>query len=181
VTLRELLLHSYTWLVGCRLYLLAGAFVVPAVGTLAARIGKGGKTDTDGRFIANLVVGIGLVAVLLELFALFLAHSLFQHGFADADLVLLISPIICVAGCLLGIRWVFPLSELASVRSFIDVGAFVGACLGVLWLFSKFRGWGIVFFGSLPEMIAIGVLGVALLGRLLRRARGGRSANGTGA
>ena len=75
-----------------------------------------------------------------------------------------------LAGCLLGIRMVFPLNELASVQTFTDMGLFVAACLFVLWLFSTFRGWGIVFLGDLGQLVIIGGLGYLVLRRLYRRA-----------
>jgi hypothetical protein len=171
MTLNEAFLGAYGAALANRDWILLGAVLVPVVGTLLARAGKAGRTDADGRFIASVVVGIGLLAMLVEVIAVFAAHSLMRASLMDADVRLVLAPLLCLSGCLVGIRWVFPLSELASVRTFIDVGAFVGACLGVLWLFSKFRGWGIVFMGSIAEMIAIGGLGLLLLKRLYKRAK----------
>ena len=102
-------------------------------------------------------------------------------SFAEAELLdveglaLLAAPIVCLAGCLAGIKLVFPLNELASVRSLTDIGIFLGASLAVVWLFSQFRGWGIIFFGGLEQMVIIGALGFYLLRRLYKRALGGRS------
>jgi len=156
-----------------RIGVLLGSAALPVVGTIAARIGKGGRTDADGRFIASLVMSIALSAFVLEVMALFVARSAMQASILEADAILLVAPVVCLLGSAVGIRWVFPLLELAAVRSFIDVGAFVLACAGVVWLFSKFRGWGLLFFGSIAEMIAIGALGIALLKRLYGRAFGG--------
>ena len=47
---------------------------------------------------------------------------------------------------------------------------FVAACGVVLWLFSQFRGWGIVFWGELGQLALILVFGYVLLRRLYRRA-----------
>ena len=64
----------------------------------------------------------------------------------------------------------FPLNQLASVKTFTDIGLFVAACLAVVWIFSQFRGWGIVFFGGLGQLLLIAVFGYVLLRRLYRRA-----------
>ena len=180
MTLGELLVRAYAWARASREWILLAAALVPVVGTVLARLGKAGKTDAEGRLIASVVVGVGLSAVVLEVLALLVARSLLHRRLLEADVLLLAAPLVCLAGCLIGIRWVFPLSELASVRTFLDVGAFVLACLAVLWLFSKFRGWGILFFGSIAELLAIVVFGYALLRRLYRRASGagGRPAPG---
>ena len=176
MTLREVLAGAYAAAVEQRLLILAVSAALPVAGTVLARIGKAGRTDKDGRFIASTVMAVALAAFVVEIVALFLARSAMNASVLEADVVLVMSPLLCLAGCLTGIRWVFPLTELASVRTFLDVGAFVLACAGVVWLFSKFRGWGLVFFGSITEMIAIGGLGIVLLRRLWERASGGRGA-----
>ncbi len=180
MTLGELLARAYAWALTHREWILLAAVLLPVVGTVLARIGKAGKTDAEGRYIASVVVGVGLSAVIVEMLALVVARSALHRSLLEADVLLLVAPLVCLAGCLIGIRWVFPLSELASVRTFLDAGAFVLACLAVLWLFSKFRGWGFLFFGSIAELVAIVVFGYALLRRLYRRAfgTGGRPAPG---
>jgi hypothetical protein len=173
MSLRELLAALYAAAVEQRMGVLVAALAVPVVGTVAARIGKAGRTDADGRLAASLVVGFGLLAVLVEVGALALASSLGASPW-DADAVLLAAPLLCLAGCLVGIRLVFPLSELASVRTAADLGLFVAAVAGVLWLVSKFRGWGVVFLGDIGQLVAIGLLAWALLSRLHARAFGPR-------
>ena len=106
---------------------------------------------------------------------LVIAYAAFDGSVLQARLALLAAPIVCLAGCLAGIKLVFPLNELASVRSLTDIGIFLGASLAVVWLFSQFRGWGIIFFGGLEQMVIIGALGFYLLRRLYKRALGGRS------
>lgn len=174
MSVTELLVASYTWLEFYSAEIFYAAVIIPVAGTLMAWIGKGGRTDKDGRAVASMLVGFGLVIFLLEILALIIAHVLMEHDILDANILLLISPVVCLAGCLLGVRMVFPLSELASVRTFSDIGVFVAACLFVLWLFSKFRGWGIIFFGGLEQLLIIGVLGFFLLRTLYKRAFGGR-------
>ena len=149
-----------------------GALLIPVIGTLLAWIGKGGRTDRDGRLIASSVVLFGLGAFLLEVLAVAVGRLAFERSILEVNVILVIAPVACLAGCVLGIRLVFPLNQLASVRSMTDVGLFVAACLVVLWLFSKFRGWGIVFWGDLGQLLIIGVLGFFLLKRLYRRATG---------
>lgn len=173
MTLNELLVWSYAWALAHHQWIFLVAVLVPVAGTLLARLGKAGKTEAEGRFIASVVVGVGLVAIVLEVMALFVAHTLLRRSFLDADVLLLAAPVVCLTGCLLGIRWVFPLNELASVRTFLDVGAFLAACVAVIWLFTKFRGWGFIFFGGIAQFVAIVALGAALLQRLYRRAFGG--------
>lgn len=153
-------------------FLVAGA-LFPLIGAVLARIGKGGKTDEDGKWIASAVVGVGATAVAVEASALALAHGAFGSTPLDANAMLLLAPMVCLAGALAGIRLVFPLNELASVRSIKDIGAFVAACAGVAYLGSKFRGWGIVFFGGLGQLIALLMLGYVLLRRLFKSAFGG--------
>ena len=179
MTMREVLLQAYHWAVSERLVVLVTAVVLPALGTLVARIGKGGKTDADGRFIASAVVGIAMLAVVIEAGALLIASTLFGRTVLDADALLVLSPVLCLGGCLVGIRWVFPLNELASVRTAVDVGLFVLACAALLWLLSMFRGWGIVFFGGVSQLVAVGLLAAVLLRRLYRRALGRRETAGT--
>lgn len=173
VSLSELFASLYGWLSANQIGLAVAAIAIPVAGTAAARIGKAGKTDADGKFLASVVVGVALLAFLIEVLAIYVAHRVLHKNLLDAPVLVLVAPIVCAAGALLGIRWVFPLNELASVRTFVDLGAFFGACVVALWLFSKFRGWGIVFWGSVPEMIAIGAFGIAVLRRLYRRAFGG--------
>jgi len=170
MTLRALLENFYTAAVADRLWVLLAAVLIPVIGTLAARFAKGGTSQSDGRRIASIVVGIGIVAVLIEVMAAVLAR-LMGHSVFDADVLLLLAPVVCLAGCLAGIRWAFPLSELASVRTFLDVSVFLAACIAVLWLASRFY-WGVLFFGGLLQFAAIATFGYLLLRRLYRRALG---------
>lgn len=170
MTLNELLQGLYAWAVTQRFWILFVAVVLPAAGTLVARIGKAGKTDADGRVVASVVVGIGLAAVFVEILGIFVGHSLMGVSVLNADVALLAAPLLCLVLALAGIRWVFPLNELASVRTFYDVAAFVGACVAIIWLLSKFRGWGFIFFGSLAQFATIAVFAWVLLRRLYRRA-----------
>ncbi len=170
MSLGELLASVYGWAQAHSVQILLAAFVVPVLGTIAAWIGRGGRTDRDGRAIASALVGIGLGVFALALVAALLAHLFFGRSMLEAHVALLAAPVVCLGLCLAGVRLVFPLDELASVRTLRDVGLFVLACAIVLWLFSKFRGWGIVFWGDLGQLALILVFGFVLLRRLYRRA-----------
>ena len=175
MTLDEFFYLVYAWSEVHDLQVFAAAIALPVVGTIAALIGRGGKTDTDGRLIASVVMAIALAAVLLEVLALGIAIGLKNQTVLAADLLLLVAPILCLIGCVIGIRRVFPLNELGSVKSAVDVSAFVLACLAMMWIFSKFRGWSLVFFGSFGQLIVVGLFAALLLWRLYKRAFGGIS------
>ena len=170
MTLRDLLASSYTWANANAVWVFLVAVAIPVIGTLLAWVGRGGKTDKDGRLIASVVMGVALSAVVFEIAAITLSVGVMHLSALDAHILLLLAPVLCLVGSTFGIRLIFPLNQLGSVRTALDVGLFVAACLVVLWLFSKFRGWGIVFFGSLTQLAAIGILAALLLRRLYRRA-----------
>jgi hypothetical protein len=183
MTLNDLLLASYTWADRQATLIFAASLLLPVAGTLLAWIGKGGRTDRDGRFVASALVGFSFALVLFEAAAVFAARSALGASLLDANALLLAAPVICLAGSLLGIRAVFPLSELGSVRAMSDAAAFLAACAGALWLLSKFRGWGVLFLGSFVQLIVVGAVGLFFLWRLYRRAFGhsGRASTSTSA
>jgi hypothetical protein len=170
MTLRELLASAYTWANANSLWVFLAAVAIPLFGTFLAWIGRGGKTDKDGKLIASVVMGVAIAAVALEVLVITLGVGVMHQSALDAKLLLLAAPVVCLVGSVFGIRLIFPLNELGSVRTAVDVGLFVAACLVVLWVFSKFRGWGVVFFGSLTQMVFVGIMLALLLRRLYRRA-----------
>ena len=170
MSLADLLVSVYRWADARALEILLAGALIPVAGTLAAWIGRGGRTDRDGRFIASALIGFGLAVFLVEVIAIVVAHLAFDRSALDAGIVLLLAPVVCLVLCLAGVRLVFPLDELASVRTLRDIGLFVAACVAALWLFSKFRGWGIVFWGDLGQLAIIGAFGFILMRRLYRRA-----------
>ena len=175
MSLGELLLAIYAWCDERAFEILIAAIAIPLLGTGLAWVGKLGRTDRDGRFIASVVVVAGVMVFLVAVIGLAIAYAAFDGSVLKANLALLGAPIVCLAGCLLGIKLVFPLSQLASVRSLGDIGVFLAASLGVIWLFTQFRGWGIIFFGGLEQLVIIGALGFYVLRRLYKRALGGGS------
>jgi hypothetical protein len=171
MTLAELLRDAYAWADTNAMWVLLGGVTVPVAGTIAARIGKAGKTDADGKLIASLVMGLALMAVVLEVACLFIARSALGADLLQANPLLLVAPVVCLAGAVVGLRLVFPLTELGSVRTAIDLGAFLLACAGVVWLASKFR-WGVLFIGSIGQLVVILALAALVLRRMYRRAFG---------
>ena len=173
MTLDEFFFLVYAWSEVHAVEVFAAAIALPVVGTIAAWIGRGGQTDTDGRMIASVVIGVALAAVMLEVLALGIALGVKNQSVLEANVLLLVAPLLCLVGCVIGIRRVFPLNELGSVKSAVDVSAFVLGCLSVIWVFSKFRGWSLIFFGSFGQLIVIALFAAFLLWRLYKRAFGG--------
>jgi len=173
MTVDEFFFLVYAWCEVHAVEVFAAAIALPILGTVAAMIGRGGKTDADGRLIASAVMAIALGAVVLEVLGVGIALGLKNLTLLDANLLLLLAPLVCLVGCVAGIRRVFPLNELGSVKSAFDVSAFVIACLAMMWIFSKFRGWSLIFFGSFGQLIVVGLFAAVLLWRLYKRAFGG--------
>lgn len=170
MSLRELFSGIYQWADAYAISVLAASLAWAAGGSLLAWIGKGGRTDSDGRAIASVIIGVAVLFVVVAVAALGIAHVGFRKGPFDANVLLLAAPLICLAGSVAGIHLVFPLSELATVRTLRDVGLFAIACAGGLWLLSTFRGWGVLFLGGLGDLLIVGGLAVVLLRALWRRA-----------
>ena len=177
MTFRELLTSAYQWADAHALALLLASLAWGLGGTLLARVAKGGRTDQDGRVIASVVIGGAALLLMLALLAAGVAHLAFRQGLMDANALLLLAPLGCVLVSVLGMHQVFPLSELASVRTLRDLAVFALACIALLWLLSTFRGWGVAFLGGLGSLALIGLLAGLLLRVLYRRAFGhcGRS------
>ena len=174
MTLRELLTNAYLWADAHALALLLASLAWGLGGTLLARVAKGGRSDQDGRLIASVVIGGAVLLLVAALLAASVAYVAFKQGLMDANALLLLAPLVCVLVSVLGIHRVFPLSELASVRTLGDLAVFALACMALLWLLSKFRGWGVAFLGGLGSLALIGLLAVLLLRVLYRRAFGQR-------
>lgn len=172
MTLNELFDASYLWAEQNGQLILLLSVAIPAAGTLLAYIGKGGKTDADGRFIASTVMTFAMLAVVLEATALFVSINLRGQSLLDANAALLAAPIICLAGSMFGLRLVFPLSELGVVRALLELAWFLASCLLVFWFMSKFEGWRIHIFGSLFTLIILGAVAIFFLRRQYRRAFG---------
>ncbi len=174
MTLMDLLQSAYDGLhthSGMVALLLAA---LPVVGTGLARLGKGGKTDADGKLIASLVIGAAVLLLLLDLTGLWVASKVLRKDIVTvalrADAVLLLGPPLCLVASILGMRLVFPLGQLATIRTLRDVGLLLAAGGAALWLLGQFKGWGIWFLGGISELVVLGVLGAGLVAYLVRRA-----------
>lgn len=170
----ELLHAAYDWLHG-QAALMALAFAaLPVLGTVAARVGKGGRTDADGKLIASLVIGIALTLVFVEAGALLLASKVLRRDILTVamlgDAVLVIGPPLSLIACIMGMRTVFPLGQLTTIRTLRDVALLVGFGYALIWAFGQFRGWGVWFLGGVTELLMLGAVAVAVLVYLYRRA-----------
>lgn len=172
MTLNEFFDAAYQWGEQRSQLILLLAVAIPAVGTLAAFIGKGGKTDEDGRFIASAVMGFSMLVVVLEIMAIFVGVSLRGASVLDANAALMGAPIICLIGSVLGLQLVFPLAEIGVIRTLLDMAGFFMSCLFVMWFMSKFNGWSIMIFGSLFTFLILAVMGFFFIRWQYRKAFG---------
>mgnify|MGYP001810010510 CR=1 FL=1 len=160
-------LHTHSALVALLL------IALPIGGTALARIGKGGRTDADGKLIASLVIGLAVLLVFAELVALLIAAKVVHRDVFGvmmmADAVLILGPPLSLAACIAGLRLVFPLGQLATIRTLRDAGLMLGVGAALLWVLSRFKGWGVWFLGSIAELIVIAGVAIALGVYLVRR------------
>ena len=172
MTLEDFFVTVYKGLVENKGVITVALVSIPVVGTLGTWIGKSGKTEKDGIFLANLVIWIATGVFAFSVIAALIGMSMMGKSLLQGDLVLLCAPIFCVVGTFFGIRKVFPLGELSSTYTLKDVGIFLIGCLVVWFIFKTFRGWGILFFGSVLQLVAWLVAGYWLMRRLAKRAFG---------
>jgi hypothetical protein len=173
LTLDEFFRAAYRFAEHNHITLLLGfGLAFPVVATLLAWIGRGGKTDRDGKFIASLFLGVAIIALVAELVGLWVATSIYRVNVMHAPVALLVAPLLGFVLTLVGIRWVFPLNQLATARTAGDLALLALLCGGLIWFFSKFHGWGIIFFGGILQLVLI--LGVVLwfIRRIFKRAFG---------
>jgi hypothetical protein len=172
MTLNDFFFGSYGWSEEHAPLLFLAALLFPVAGALAARVGKGGKTDADGKFIASAVVGLAMIWLFIEVTAIAIGVGVLDKSVLEANILLLAAPIVCAFGSVMAMRLVVPLNQIGSVRTIYDLLVFAAGCALVIGVCSKFRGWGIVFFGSFTQLILIGALALFLLYRLGKRAFG---------
>jgi hypothetical protein len=108
--------------------------------------------------------------VVAEMMAVHAGHAYFDAGLLDADVRLVVAPLLCLVGCVVAIKLVFPLSQLGGVKTASDLALLLLVCACVIWFFSKFRGWGILFFGSFLQLIVVLAIVIYFMRRLYRRA-----------
>ena len=170
MTLNDALRDAYGWGALHGTAILIAAIAIPLVGALGAQLGKGGRTDADGRAIASVVVGLGVLAMLGELIAVHLARSYFDSGLLDADWRLALAPMLCLAACLISVRWVFPLHELSGAKSAFYLAIVFLGCWLLLRFFEMFGGWRMYIWGSLFQLLIVLAIAGFALWRLFKRA-----------
>lgn len=171
VSFTELAYGLYFWLAANALVVFGLCVAVPcAAALICALTRKTHRRGAGAHWLANLTLWSALGLLVLELVCVALARAIFDVALADAPLLLLAGPPVGAVVAVVGIHWVYPLNQLAAWRTLTDVGWFVLACGIVIWLVSQFRGWGILFGGSLLELLAIAAFVIWLLRRLYRRA-----------
>lgn len=169
-TLREIFTSAFAFAEANGALFFALSVLVPIVGTGAALLGRGGKTDRDGRLYANAFILVAVVQFVVAMGVGVVAVAFLERSVLDVPVYLLLAPWLWLVLSVVGLRRVFPLSELATWRSVVDVARFFAICAVVVWLFSTFRGWGIIFFGGLAQLLVVLVLGGLLVRALYRRA-----------
>lgn len=172
MTLDDAFVSSYLWADAHAAWVFLGACAVPLLGTLLAWIGKGGRTDEDGKAVASAVLAIALLATAGELVAVGIGMVVYGKSMLQANVLLLLAPFICLFGSFFGIKRVFPLGHLGTVKTATDFGLFLVSVLGLLWFLSMFRGWYLVFFGSFLQLVVVMAIVLFVIYRLYRRAFG---------
>ncbi len=155
-------------------WILYGGVALPVLGTAGAAIGKRGKTDRDGRWLADATLLVATIAFMALVAGLSVAYGVADISPLGVDVRLLLGPTIALAGSLAGLRLVFPLAELGSARFLRDLVAFIALAAALAWLVSRFRGWGVVFLGGVTQLAAFALFAWALLRRLWKRLGGQR-------
>ena len=168
MTIVDLLRYAHEWATAHALDLLLASLIAPVLGTVAAFAGKLGRTDADGRFIADGVLFLAIALLLLTTLDVLVAHTLLGQSLLDLDAMLVAAPLAALALSLGGTRLVFRFEQLAVVRVVRDLALFLVACAFLAWIGHKFRGWGVLFVGSALQLFAFAVLAFFLLARLWR-------------
>lgn len=172
VTLEQSLLQLYDGAASRGVWLLAASVVVPSLGTLAAWIGRGGRTDKDGRLLANGLIFLALAVFLVGLLAAAVGVTLMDRSLLQAEWTLLLTPIMWLGLTLAGVHRVFHLADLRAGQLARDAALLLLVVAALLWFFSQFRGWGIVFFGGILQLVVILGVVVWFIRALIRRMAG---------
>jgi len=150
--------------------ILGFSILVPVAGILLAWIGRGGRTDEDGKAFANAFVFVAVLQFVLAMILAYVGVAFLERSVWDISVLLLAAPWIWLLLSVAGLRQIFPLSELTSFRSVMDVVGFFAVCAALIWFLSMFRGWGIFFVGSLVQLVLILALAAYLVRQLFLRA-----------
>lgn len=175
MTFADLLIAGQTWAADHALAIGAATVLFPVLTTGAAAIAKGGKTDEDGVFIANVAVAFSLALALAAALWVMAANLALDTPWYQLELPLLLAPTLILAGTVFGVSKVFPLARLSSMQRMQDIVAFAVFVACSWWFLSHFRGWGIIFWGGVGTLILLfalaGLAFVVLLRRMFRERR----------
>lgn len=172
----ELLRAIYDWLQTYELWVAAALAWLPLGGTLAAWIGKGRHADGSGRLIGSVVIGTAVVLVFVEAGALLLATKVLRRDLwtvmLNGNAILVLGPPLSLAASVLAMRLVFPLGQLATIRTLRDLALMIGLGWAAIWALGKFRGWGVWFLGGIGDLLLLAGLAFAVLYYLYKRSSG---------
>lgn len=170
LTLREIFETAFGFAESNATLIFGLSLLVPIVGITLAWVGRGGRTDEDGKAFANAFVFVAVLQFVVAMVLGYVAVAFLGRSFWDTDILLLAAPWIWLVLSMGGLRQIFPLSELTSWRSVLDVAGFFAVCAALMWFLSMFRGWGIFFVGGLVQLVVILAFAVYLIRLLFRRA-----------
>ena len=88
--MREIVLGGYAWAERYSVIFFGLAVVVPIVGTWAAIIGKGGRTDRDGRVYANVLILVAVAQFVLTMVVGFVGIVFLDRSIWDTDILLIV-------------------------------------------------------------------------------------------
>ena len=171
LTLEQSLLGLYDAAAAQGAWLLGASVVIPLLGTLAAWIGRGGRTDQDGRAIANGLLLTAMSVFILGLLAATVWIAILDRSLLQLSWQLVLGPPLWFGLTLASVHRVFDLRELRAGQLLRDAGLLLALVAAVLWFFAQFRGWGVVFLGGISQLILI-IAAIIWYGRrLLERLR----------
>ena len=170
MTIAELARTLVDWLVAHQHTILLVYLVAPLVATAVIWMCKRARAHATGTRFASITIVLVVVSIVLEALVLAVARGFFDADLTATPVLLVIGPPLAAVVAISGIHCVYPLTQLAAWRSLTDIGWFVLAAAVLFWLVTKFRGWGIIFAGSLLELLVLCGLAYWLLRRLFKRA-----------
>jgi hypothetical protein len=170
MTIAELARSVYQSLITWQQPILMAFLLLPVLATALAWLCKRLRAHARGARLASLTISVVVLALVVEVALLLVARAVFNADLTAAPVLLIIGPPLAAIGAVSGIHCVYPLNKLAAWRSLTDIGWFVVAVVAMFWLMSKFRGWGVIFAGSLLELVILGAFAYWLVRRLYRRA-----------
>ena len=118
--------------------------IFPIAATLVAFFLRGGKTDRDGLFVADVAVGAAALLFAISSVLYATASMALDVSIIELQVFVLAAPLICLVGTVFGISKVFDLKRLSSVGIFQDVAIFLALLWAARWFMGKFWGWGLV-------------------------------------